>query len=99
MYFIYLVRCKDNSLYCGQTKDLEKRIKEHNCSNVRGARYTKWRRPVKLVYFEEVVTISDALKREYIIKKLSKQKKEFLVLSIKKTKNMISTKGQKNGAE
>ena len=94
MYFIYLVRCKDDTLYCGQTKNLEKRIKEHNCSNVRGARYTKWRRPVRLVYFEEVVTISEALKREYNIKELTKQKKELLVLSMKETKNMISPKGQ-----
>jgi len=79
MYFVYLLRCKDNSLYCGQTNNLERRVKEHNASRTKGATYTKWRRPVTLVYFEKVKTISEALKRERKIKNLGKVKKELLI--------------------
>jgi putative endonuclease len=78
MYFVYLLRCKDDSLYCGQTNNLKRRVKEHNSSKTKSASYTKWRRPVKLVYFEEVKTISDALKREHRIKRLRKIQKERL---------------------
>lgn len=78
---MYIVRCKDNSLYCGQTKDVEKRVKEHNSSTVKGAKYTKARRPVFLVYVEQHPSLSLALKREYMIKKLTKKEKEALVLS------------------
>jgi putative endonuclease len=83
MYFVYLLRCKDNSLYCGQTNNLEKRIKEHNYSNNKSAKYTVGRRPVTLAYCEEVENISEALKREYAIKKLSKSQKEKLVQCFK----------------
>ena len=81
MYFVYLLRCKDNSLYCGQTNNLKKRIHEHNFSNTKSAKYTKGRRPVTLLYFEKFTTVSDALKRECKIKKLSKEKKELLILN------------------
>ncbi len=77
-YFVYLVRCKDTSLYCGITTDVNRRIVEHNTS-ARSAKYTRSRRPVTLVYVEEVTTREDALKREYSIKKLSKLKKEQLL--------------------
>jgi len=77
-FFVYLVRCSDNSLYCGFTNDLKKRIHDHNFSD-RGAKYTKKKRPVKLVYFQKLETKSLALKKEIEIKKLSKQKKEELV--------------------
>jgi len=83
MYHLYLLRCSDNSLYCGQTKDLQKRIQEHNFDNVKSAKYTKGRRPVKLVYFEKYTTIQEAMKREYEIKKLIKEKKEVLVRGFK----------------
>jgi predicted GIY-YIG superfamily endonuclease len=79
MYHVYIVRCADNSLYCGQTSDLERRIKQHNSASVRAARYTKSRRPVVLVYSEQYSSLSEALKREAAVKKLSKQKKEALV--------------------
>lgn len=79
IYFIYLLRCADNSLYCGQTKDIERRIKEHNFDDFKSAKYTKSRRPVKLVYFEKYRTISQALKREFEIKKMTKIKKEILI--------------------
>jgi len=79
MYYLYLLRCSDNSLYCGQTKDLKRRVEEHNFNNVKSAKYTKSRRPVKLVYFEKYKTINEVLKREFEIKKLTKEKKEVLV--------------------
>ncbi len=84
MYYIYLLRCKDNSLYCGQTNNLEKRIKEHNDSKNISTKYTRGRRPVTLVYMEKVKDISDALRREREIKKLPKEKKELLVQRPKK---------------
>ncbi|NMB70278.1 GIY-YIG nuclease family protein [candidate division WWE3 bacterium] len=77
-YFVYLVKCSDNSLYCGYTTDLDQRINEHNNSN-KGAKYTKYRRPVKLVYSEKFNTLSEALKREYQIKNLTRDKKEQLI--------------------
>ena len=77
MYYLYVLRCSDNSLYCGQTKDLKRRIKEHNSNNSK-SKYTRSRRPVKLIYFEKYRTISKALKREFEIKKMSKAKKEML---------------------
>lgn len=79
MYYFYIVRCSDNSLYCGQTNNLKTRIKEHNSSKVRGARYTRIRKPVKLVYSEKYKTLQGAMKREWQIKKWTKAKKEALV--------------------
>ena len=84
MYYVYLLRCKDNSLYCGQTNNLEKRIKEHNDPNNSSTKYTRGRRPITLVYMEKIKTISLALKREREIKKLPKGKKELLVHRPKK---------------
>ncbi len=81
MYFIYLLRCSDNSLYCGQTKDLQRRIEEHNNDDSK-SKYTRARRPVKLVYFEKYKTINEALKRELEIKKMAKAKKEILIKKI-----------------
>lgn len=82
MYYLYLLRCSDNSLYCGQTKDLDRRIKEHNGDNSI-SKYTRARRPVKLVYFEKYRTLSKVLKREFEIKKMPKIQKEKMI--IKKT--------------
>lgn len=77
-YFIYLLRCADNSLYCGQTIDLTRRIKEHNSIDSK-SKYTRSRRPVKLIYFEKYKTINEALKREFEIKKMKKKAKEELI--------------------
>lgn len=74
MYFVYILKCNDNSLYTGIAKDLEKRLKEHNNSNL-AAKYTKYRRPLKLVFSKEFETRSLALKEEARIKKLSKEEK------------------------
>jgi len=79
IFYVYIVRCSDKSLYCGQTKDLERRVNEHNFDKIKSAKYTKSRRPVRLVYSEKFKTLSEALKREYAIKKLTKIKKEDLV--------------------
>ena len=77
MYYLYILRCSDNSLYCGQANNLNRRIKEHNNPDSK-SKYTRSRRPVKLVYFEKYKTINKALKRESEIKKMTKAKKEAL---------------------
>lgn len=79
MFYFYIARCSDNSLYCGQTNNLEIRIKEHNSSSVRGAKYTKLRKPIKLAYSEKYPTLQEAMKRELQVKKWTKAKKEALV--------------------
>jgi len=80
MYYFYMVRCSDGSLYCGQTNNLKNRIKEHNTSQTRSSKYTKSRRPVQLVYFEAMPTLQLALKREWQVKKWPKAKKEAIIL-------------------
>ncbi|RXK03648.1 endonuclease [Arcobacter sp. CECT 8989] len=77
-YFVYILECSDKSLYTGITTDVKKRLDEHNTSE-KGAKYTKARRPVKLIYFEESQDRSSASKREYEIKKLSRSKKLQLI--------------------
>lgn len=77
MNYVYILRCFDDTLYTGWTNDLEKRIKAH--SNGTGAKYTRGRNPVKLVYFEEFDDKKEAMKREYEIKKYSRNKKESLI--------------------
>ena len=68
MYYVYIVKCADDTLYTGIATKLERRIEEHNSSN-KGAKYTRARRPVRLVYQEEYPDRSSASKREYEIKK------------------------------
>ena len=79
MYYVYILERCDKSLYTGYTNHLEKRIKAHN--EGKGAKYTKGRRPVSLVYFETFQTKSEALKREYAIKQFSRKKKLELIKS------------------
>lgn len=62
MNYTYILKCKDDSLYTGWTNDLKKRITSHNAG--KGAKYTKARRPVELVYYEEFQTREEAMKRE-----------------------------------
>ncbi len=75
---VYMVRCADNSLYTGIAKNINKRIEEHN--GVGGARYTRSRQPVQLVYQEPADSRSEASRQEHQIKQLSKKDKESLVL-------------------
>jgi len=77
-WWVYFLRCSDNSLYAGVTTDIHRRIDEHNNSNL-GAKYTRARRPVSLVYLEQADNKSLACKREYQIRHLTKLKKEQLV--------------------
>ena len=77
MYFVYIVRCSDGSLYTGYARDPEKRTIVHNKG--RGAKYTSRRRPVSLVYSEACESRGDALKREYQLKCLSRREKELLL--------------------
>jgi len=77
-WFVYMVRCGDNSLYTGIAKDVDRRIHEHNSNDKLGAKYTKARRPVALVYQETCESRSGATRREYEIKLLSRQEKEEL---------------------
>ena len=83
MYFLYILECSDKTLYTGITTNLDRRIKEHNNSKL-GAKYTKFRRPVKLVYSKEFIDRSEASKEESRIKKLSRQEKLDLLLSYEK---------------
>ncbi len=77
MNYTYIVRCKDDTLYCGWTNNLEKRIASHNAGT--GAKYTKSRLPVELVYFETFDTKEEAMRREYAIKQLTRQEKLKLI--------------------
>ena len=77
MNYTYILECSDGSLYTGWTNDLEKRIQAHN--EGKGAKYTKGRRPVKLVYTEEFGTKEEAMRREYAIKRMSKREKKKLI--------------------
>lgn len=78
-YYVYIVRCVDNTLYTGITTDVERRMEEHNTSDKLGAKYTKQRRPVALVYRAQFATRSEATKEEMRIKKLSRRKKEIMI--------------------
>lgn len=77
-YFVYIVKCSDDTLYTGIATDVERRLMEHNTSD-KGAKYTKVRRPVILVYTEELENRSTASKREYEIKKLKREDKLELI--------------------
>ena len=77
-WFVYMVQCADETLYTGVAKNIEKRIDEHN-NDIAGAKYTRARRPVTLVYQEQWSSRSEAQKREYAIKQLSRHQKLGLV--------------------
>lgn len=73
-YFIYILECSDGTLYTGSTNDLDKRVLAHNTSKT-AAKYTRARRPVKMVHFEKFRTKSQALKREWEIKGMERSDK------------------------
>ncbi|HSN69968.1 MAG TPA: GIY-YIG nuclease family protein [Steroidobacteraceae bacterium] len=77
-WFVYIVRCVDGTLYTGVARDLHARLTQHNAGT--GARYTRGRRPVELVYSENVASRSEALRREHAIKRLSAADKQALVV-------------------
>lgn len=86
-YFVYLLKCRDKSYYCGLTKNVLARVQAHNSGT--GGRYTRSHRPVKLVYYEKAKTLKAAMKREREIKTFSKKKKRELVEQKKPRKNKI----------
>ncbi len=77
MYFVYIVKCKDDTLYTGWTTDIENRLAKHNQG--KGAKYTRSRYPVALQYLLEVATKEEAMKKEWAIKRLSREKKMELI--------------------
>ena len=76
-WYVYMLRCRDNSLYTGYTDDPERRLMVHNAG--KGAKYTRSRLPVALAYQEQCPDKSAALKREFALKRLSKPEKEALI--------------------
>ena len=78
-HYVYMLRCRDGSLYTGYTSDLEARVRAHNGEGRGGAKYTRARRPVVLVYHETYEEKGSALSRECEIKKLTRVQKEALV--------------------
>ncbi len=86
MNYTYIVKCSDDSYYTGWTNDLKKRLKMHN--DGKGAKYTKTRLPVELVYHESFLTKEEAMSREYYIKKMTRQQKEKIVFANKNPQNI-----------
>ena len=82
-WYVYIVRCSDKTLYTGSTTDVERRVHEHNFTK-KGAKYTRPRRPVSIVYKERLKNRSLAQKRESYIKSLKRENKEMLVEEYKK---------------
>lgn len=87
-WFVYFLRCADNSLYGGITTDIKRRLHEHNQSNTLGAKYTRVRRPVTLAYSEQADNRAQASQREYQLKQLNKKAKEHLVSQFSLTINI-----------
>lgn len=81
VWYVYLLRCSDNSLYAGITTDINRRLDEHNHCNKKAAKYTRARRPVNLAYLEEADSKKTASQREYQLKQLPKHEKEQLARS------------------
>ena len=88
-YYLYILRTSSNTLYTGQTNDLEKRIKEHRNKSGKSAKYIRYFKTFKLVYSEKYETRKEAMQREILLKKWSKTKKEALIkgdkISLKKS--------------
>ena len=80
--YTYILKCADDTLYCGWTNDLEKRLAAHNSGTA--AKYTRTRRPVKLVYYEEFETKQEAMSREFHIKRMSRLEKLELINGLEK---------------
>ena len=80
--YVYILRCRDNTFYCGWTTDLTARIDAHNSG--KGAKYTRSRRPVELVYYEEYDTKHEAMSREWHIKRMTREEKTELIAQQRK---------------
>ena len=95
MYYFYILRCSENSLYCGVTSNPERRVKEHNSNNSKASRFTRARQPVKLVYTEEYKDLKSAMRRELQIKKWPKVKKEALISNNRQLLKKLSKRKSK----
>lgn len=84
--YTYMVECSDGTLYTGWTNDLEKRVKNHNLG--KGAKYTRSRLPVRLVYYETHATKQEAMKREYAIKHMSRKDKLAILENMKRIRHL-----------
>lgn len=84
-WWVYMVRCSDDSLYTGVATDVLRRVAEHNHSDTLAAKYTRARRPVVLVYRESCSSRAEAGRREYAIKQMNRQAKEALCLKFRKS--------------
>ncbi|MBI3527255.1 MAG: GIY-YIG nuclease family protein [Betaproteobacteria bacterium] len=92
MWFVYIVRCADDTLYTGIAKDVARRVEEHNSNNLLAANYTRARRPVAMVYEEAVETRSAAARREYEIKQMTRQRKEELLKTRLRLKRRVNAR-------
>lgn len=81
-HYVYMLQCSDGAYYVGYTTEVARRVREHNASS-KGAKYTRGRRPVTLVYYVELKSRSEALKYEYVLRKKSRVKKEKLAKEFK----------------
>ena len=81
MWYLYILKCGDGSLYTGITTDVDKRLEAHRSG--RGAKYTRGRAPLEVIYRECCGTHSDALKREMEVKRLSREEKQTLIFSVR----------------
>lgn len=79
IWTIYILECGDKTLYCGITNNIENRLKQHNGEIKGGAKYTRSRQPLELVYQESAISRSEALKREIVIKKMTRKAKTALI--------------------
>lgn len=77
MLFVYIMRCRDGTYYTGYTTDIKRRLHEHNQGLA--SKYTRGRRPVECVYHEQLLSKSEAMKRELAIKKMTRRQKELLI--------------------
>lgn len=85
MWYVYILRCADDTLYTGITNDLQQRLQTHNSGT--GAKYTRSRRPVEILYAQRVDSHSEALKREYAIKQMTRQQKLSMIEHAKACEN------------
>ncbi len=95
MNYTYILECADGTFYCGWTNCLEKRLKAHNAGI--GAKYTRARRPVALVYYEEFGTKEEAMRREAAVKKMTRRQKEKLIAGASPCWDRLS-EAEKNGS-
>lgn len=77
-HYVYMLKCRDQTIYTGYTTNIQRRLNEHNSSS-KGAKYTRGRRPVILIYFKMFSTKSEALKHEHQLKKIKRHEKEKLI--------------------